>query len=150
VPAACAAVGTSSDIDGIMIVMVAEHWNGRRWAAQHVDNVSGLPLSSLSGVSCPVPAACAAVGTSGNFDQPQVALAGWWHGKNWVIQRVASPAGAAGGSLSSVSCRSARMCMAVGFYQASSLSDVPESARWNGTRWVIAPLPVHFPRAPRR
>jgi hypothetical protein len=150
VPRACAAVGTSADIGGSMIRMLAEHWNGRQWAVQHVDNVAGLPLSRLSGVSCPVPTACAAVGTSGNFEQPQVALAGWWNGKNWVVQRVASPAGAAGGSLDSVSCRSARMCMAVGYYQDSRLSDVPESARWNGVRWVIAPLPVHFPRAPRR
>jgi hypothetical protein len=94
---------------------LAERWNGRRWQVQR----TAAPDGVLSGVSCPVPAVCLAVG-----DPAQVETGGQW-------RRVAG-----GGGLNSVSCVSATWCQAVGSSSA---------ARWTGRAWQPerVPVPAH-------
>jgi hypothetical protein len=121
--------------------MLAERWNGRRWAVLPVVNAARLPFSALAGVSCSSARSCVAVGMSGQYEDPQVALAGRWSGKKLIVGSVASPAGAAGSSLVSVSCRRATACMAAGYYQDSSLTNIAGAERWNGVSWAFTPLP---------
>jgi hypothetical protein len=98
--------------------------------------------SGLSGVSCTSPAACTAVGNSGN-----ALLAERWDGATWTIQPTPKPPGVVSTQLSSVSCTSSTACTAVG----NSVTDAtaapadavtaPLAERWDGTNWTIQPTP---------
>ncbi len=63
---------------------LAELWDGTWWRIVPTPNPS--PVSKLSGVSCPTPAACMAVGTSQNRT-----LAERWDGSGWIIERTPNP-----------------------------------------------------------
>jgi hypothetical protein len=80
------------------VEMLAEHWNGRRWAKRLVPTPAGTELGALNriaGVSCASAAACTAAGsvlvkaTGG-----EVTLAERWDGKTWSLQPTPAPAAA--------------------------------------------------------
>ena len=43
--------------------MLAQHWNGRSWAVQHIPALTRSRTSSLTGLSCSSAAVCEAVGS---------------------------------------------------------------------------------------
>src|SRR5262245_3804682 len=133
--AACTAVGSSNSGS------LAEHWNGTRWRIQATPNPSGAQFSFLSAVSCASPSACSAVGGYGNSSGTLVTLALRWNGTRWRIQATPNPAGAQGGFLDAVSCRSASACTAVGSSMSSLSTPVTLGEHWNGTRWGIQSTP---------
>jgi hypothetical protein len=60
----CTAVGFINDVDGLDAPL-AEHWTPRGWAVQPTPAIGTLAApadAELSGVSCPMPARCVAVG----------------------------------------------------------------------------------------
>ena len=56
----CTAVGNEFLSNGATL-MLLEAWNGRRWSVRTAPALNAYD-SGLSGVSCPAPEACAAVG----------------------------------------------------------------------------------------
>jgi hypothetical protein len=119
----CTAVGNSVDNSGGNSRTLAERWNGTTWSIQPTPN--NPHGNFLTGVSCPSPAACIAVG--GNNGAPLVEA---WNGTSWSIP----PTPATGGAqLNSVSCASASACTAVG---SGAFAE-----RWDGTSWSIQPIP---------
>lgn len=98
--------------------------------------VSGSHIGQLVAVSCSSASACTAVGDyTPGFDHPEpaVALAYRWNGTHWSRQH---PAAVSGAELRSVSCPSARTCIAVGSAGAEELAET-----WNGASWTRQPPP---------
>ena len=140
-PRDCEAVGSSSYDTGAFsglsaqTVVLAERWNGRRWAIQPSGFTPepGGEDSALSAVSCASPTrGCTAVGTVSN-EQLAVRLVG----RQWVTDTGAIPLM---GALNGVSCTSPRACTAVG---ATNFG--PDAAAfaetWNGRGWSTEPAP---------
>src|SRR6266487_656464 len=139
---ACTAVGTyliPGPSGGSRSLMLAERWNGRKWAIQRTPNLAS-PV--LTGVSCTSARACTAVGAHGDPVLGEVALAERWNGTRWAIQAVPTPARESSMYFSAVSCLSRRACTAVGAYYDSVLGQVALAERWNGTTWAIQPIPT--------
>ncbi len=59
----------------------------------------------------------------------------------WSVQRTPNPRGAQNSVLSSVSCSSPRVCVAVGHYTSSRGAGTSLAERWDGTTWSIEPTP---------
>jgi hypothetical protein len=92
---------------GSATVIVATKTGGRTWRAQHV---VGGSTPQLSGVSCPTPADCIAVGSDGgSLPGSGVVLATTNAGVTWAP--VATPSGAL--TVMSVSCSSVTQCVAI-------------------------------------
>lgn len=128
----CTAVGYTVGSDGYAPSALAEQWNGSSWSIQPLDLPSGAVFSDLNGVSCSASGDCTAVGSycpgasdqncsattppasAENFYQGSV-LVERWRGAAW--SQVKAPNASSGVSfLQSVSCTSARACMAGGGY----------------------------------
>lgn len=102
------------------------------------------PLDALTGVSCPQPNVCLAVGD--RADATSGALAERWNGKRWralATPTLTGPRGRSG--LGSVSCVSTSMCVALGFWtRTAGGTSTAIAEEWNGARWRL--LHVRFPR----
>lgn len=140
-PRDCEAVGSSSYDTGAFsgesgeTVVLAEHWNGRRWSIQRSGFTPepGGEDSALSAVSCALPTGgCTAVGTASD-EQLAVHLVG----RRWVTDTGAT---ALLGALNGVSCTSPQACVAVG-----ATNYGPKAAAfaetWNGRSWSTEPAP---------
>jgi hypothetical protein len=104
------------------------------WKVQPSPNPSGAMESKLYSVSCASPSACTAVGQSTSDFTVFSTLAERWNGNKWSIKPTLTPGGT-NGSLDSVSCPSAKACIAVGEYETTGGSFVVLAERWNGKKW---------------
>ncbi len=138
---ACFAVGAGNF--GAGATAFVERWNGSRWFLQPTPALpSDTEESDLYGVSCVSARACIAVGDilNGHAVKP---VAERWNGKRWAIQRTAHlPRVFYPSSLGGVSCVSPRACTAVGNYEHGEEGlNAPLAELWDGTRWVVQPIP---------
>ena len=120
---ACTAVGDYYNSAGSNVTL-AEHWNGTEWSIQATPNPSGATVNLLGGVSCSSSTACIAVGYDKNSSGTYVTSAERWNGTEWLLQSTPNPSGASESELSGVSCSSATVCHAVGYYKNSSGTEV--------------------------
>lgn len=134
-PRDCEAVGWSSydSSESDEMVVLAERWNGRRWAIQPSEFTPepGGEDSALSAVSCASPTACTAVGTALDGEQLVIHLVG----RRWVTD---TGAAALHGPLNGVSCSSSHTCTAVGA-AAFGPGAAPFAETWNGHSWSTEP-----------
>lgn len=158
----CAAVGRYTPSNRGEPVALAERWNGRNWMVASAQNPRRAWSSSLAAVSCTSSRACVAVGDysfgkgCGSYASVPCsahAIAEVWNGESWKLMPVPLSALASqGGSLSGVSCATARFCVAVGGYEYGSgctnyYGQGPCNRRtiierWNGKRWRDLPTPA--------
>jgi hypothetical protein len=108
-----------------------------RWSLHSVPEPAGTVSSYLRAVSCTSPSRCTAVG--GYYDSTvhtNVTFGAKWNGTSWSAEDTANPSGDTSSFLSGISCPSATMCAAVGYYQDSgnlySLAEV-----WNSSGWSV-------------
>ncbi|MGH3155855.1 MAG: hypothetical protein ACRDNF_04660 [Streptosporangiaceae bacterium] len=122
---------------------LAESWTGGAWVLHLSVGRTGAKHSYLNAVSCPAVASCTAVGGIDLSIGTSTGLAETWNGARWRIQATPAPAGAAGWSLSSVSCPSARACTAVGYYVRNLAKGrtYPLAETWNGSAWHLRATP---------
>jgi hypothetical protein len=113
---------------------LAERWDGSRW--QIIPAPSPAHASVFTGVSCPSPTVCVAVGSSGSGART---LAERWNGVRWAVQRTPNIGHIGYSALTAVSCATPANCMAVGTYNAG-IFGIAE--HWDGSRWTIRRLPV--------
>jgi hypothetical protein len=139
----CTAVG-SYDNSSKVVVTLAERWNGGHWAIQPTPAPSVATFSQFTGVSCPTPSACIAVGFYQTSDPgADVGFSETWNGSTWTIHTVPEPPDFERGELLGVSCKSAIACMAVGYYNTESVySLLPLTAFWNGSVWTLESMPL--------
>lgn len=109
----CTAVGFFTNVTGID-VMLAEHWNGARWAQQNPRYPRGARSVQFSGVSCASSTSCTAVGSFNDPEGSEAMLAERSHGGRWTIERTPAFTGFTSTSLGAVSCASATTCTGVG------------------------------------
>ncbi len=116
---------------------LAESWNGSKWSISSTPNVSGSNDNYLSGVSCNSTTSCQAVGYYVNGSGVDQTLAESWNGSGWTL--LGSPnVGAGDNELTSLSCKSATSCQAVG-YDVNGSGDYQTLAEsWNGSSWSLA------------
>ena len=118
------------DATGLDVKQLVEQWNGSRWSIvaspalpAAFGPIGGLDeFAGLTGVSCPSPVSCAAVGNSASVEH--------WNGRSWSIAPLVSHTSQS--QLVGVSCSSTTDCNAVGTSDDATLAE-----RWNGTRWVV-------------
>lgn len=126
-PTRCVAVGYAQDGDlpgsgntGYAItasaVWVSRSW---RWSIPTVLAAGGTGVDRLLSVSCPTSTQCVAVGR--NVGQQGIVASASWNGARWTwsVATAAHPDARGDGELLSVSCPSARICVAVGDDAAS-------------------------------
>jgi hypothetical protein len=121
--------------------MLAEKWNGRRWATMRLAQPTGAIGAGLTGVSCTSARACTAVG----YDYgPNLGgtLAERWNGSKWSIQPTLSP-GVGGIPFAAVSCGSATSCTVVGYddFGTPGFTSNTLAEHWDGHSWSNQSLP---------
>ncbi len=101
-----------------------------------------VPAGQLVAVSCASRRACVAVGSfsgGGGEDEP---LIDRWDGSNWTSDDTPLPSWAVSGSLAAVSCRSARVCVAVGSITTTRGHQLPLVERWSDSGWSVVSAPT--------
>lgn len=116
-PTRCIAAGDFVDSSGNGRLL-AESWNGSRWARQTVPLPSGAISGVLTGISCTGATDCTAVGQDTKASSSPQALAEQWDGSTWTPQQTAQPS--VNKFLQSVSCTPGPTCTAVGAIPSGS------------------------------
>ena len=137
-PTSCLAVGLSfNNPDNPR--PIAEAWNGSGWRSVAVPTPKPtVAYVLLSGVSCRSATSCLVVGTylavAGTGSERPYALT--WNGRSLApTSRPPAPKGSAYGSLTGVSCVTARSCVAVGDSSGGGGPLTVET--WNGAKWTL-------------
>jgi hypothetical protein len=137
-PTSCLAVGVSfNNPDNPR--PIAEAWNGTGWRSVAVPTPKPTVADVfLAGVSCRSATSCLVVGTylavAGTGSERPYALT--WNGKSLApTSRPSAPKGSTFGSLTGVSCVTARSCVAVGDSSGGGGPVLMET--WNGTKWTL-------------
>lgn len=131
----CMAVGF---FYGSRQVPFTELWAHGRWRPRPA---GGLAAGVLTGISCPGPARCIAVGSAAG---KPVAIT--WAGARWRVVRAAGASGRQASELNQLSCRTQTIrCIAVGaWYKPGTLAGrLALASAWNGRTWesMAAPNP---------
>ena len=130
----CVAVG-SYQADQNTTVPLVERWDGSSWQLDSAPAPAGVSDSSLYSVSCTSPSACTAVGYATGTYEAEDAFAEVWNGSSWQLVTFPDPApGTIEMDLSGVSCTSAAVCTAVGWYSTGS-GRILLVERQDGTSW---------------
>jgi hypothetical protein len=132
----CAAVGQRLPAQGIGGTL-AERWNGTTWSVVHTPNPGGSAGTRLTGVACPGPSTCLAVGwfTDGASGDT-LPTAEKWNGTSWSLLSVPDASGSTNARLNSVACTGTGNCFAAGASMSHTFIE-----HWNGSAWSIASSP---------
>jgi hypothetical protein len=143
-PSSCVAVGYYGQ-EGRFSALI-ETLSGGTWTPATAPLPAGQADlgAELSGISCPAPGTCVAVG---NYSVPgfrQHALAETLSGSTWTAATVPAPAGITDAELSAVSCPAPGACAAAGETGRSAGGPHALLATLSGGTWtpVSAPLPA--------
>jgi hypothetical protein len=139
----CFATGDYIPDSGVKGLLLT--WSGGSWTGGYTplpsDAVTNAEfISDLSGVSCPSPSNCVAVGYYyNNTSGAQNGLVVTWSGDSWTAAGAPQSADAASdiAVLSAVSCASATQCAALG-----RNSSGPALLTLSGGSWTATPLPL--------
>jgi hypothetical protein len=92
-PQHCIAVGFS--LIGTHVQSLVETWEGARWTIERTPAPEGATESALSGIDCPSPRVCVAVGGYERGSPTEHAFAQTWDGSKWTVMPVPEPTGPA-------------------------------------------------------
>jgi hypothetical protein len=139
----CMAIGSTSTSNAPL----TERWNGKSWSRETFPDVGDGDY--VTGLACPSPSDCVAVGyrdfaISDGSDNTYL-FAASWNGVRWSMRPVSSPRRPLTSYFTSLSCPSARHCIAIGSLSDLSAPPIPSTAdvrgviigRWDGSRWSI-------------
>jgi hypothetical protein len=134
----CTAVGTYNAGAGLRTL--AERSDGSNWRIESTPNPAGAQ-SLLTGVSCPGPSLCVAVGYA--VTSKVRPLVERWNGTSWKILSTPRPGQAWWFELRAVSCVGTSDCTAVGssIGQGADAQERPLAEHWDGASWTIQHTP---------
>ena len=132
----CVAVGQRTPAQGLGGTL-AERWNGTTWSAVHTPNPGGSAGTRLTGVACPGPATCLAVGwfTDGASGDT-LPTAEKWNGTSWSLLSVPDAPGSTDARLDGIACSGTGNCFAAGVSMSHTFIE-----HWNGSAWSIVSSP---------
>jgi hypothetical protein len=114
---------------------------GQSWSIQPSRDITKGPSDSrLTGVSCASASDCMAAGSFVDGSGIRRTLIESWNGGSWSIEPSPNQ-GAGDNSLLDISCVSASVCNAVGYYANAQDTDQTLIESWNGTTWSVVPSP---------
>ncbi|HEV2450705.1 MAG TPA: hypothetical protein VGS62_02105, partial [Streptosporangiaceae bacterium] len=119
---------------------VAESWNGTKWTLDNLPLSTSYDTDLLTDVSCQNANSCTAVGEYHdpvNGYRPLVEV----EQLRWQPQTAPVPSGAIATGIDSVSCASAKACMAVGNYEASGSVFGTFAESYSGGNWTLVSTP---------
>jgi hypothetical protein len=136
----CEAVGSYTAGGRRGTVSLAEGWKGTSWTIQATPNLEPSEYTPLKNISCSSSSACTAVGYHivTGVESPLVER---WNGSAWAVQSVPLPAETGSAHFNDISCPSATMCAAAGYYTHGE-SEGSLFETWNGIQWTIASAPT--------
>lgn len=142
----CIAVGATGDSQSTPTGTMAVRFDGTAWSPLSPPSPGGAVSAWMSGVSCTSSTACTAVGGySTDSQEPDTLQISRWDGSGWVTQTPPpTEYGVFRQRLDAVSCTSASLCTAAGFYTnpvrqqggSDPEGDTPLVIRWDGTSWA--------------
>ena len=135
----CSAVGTYQTIRGINRTL-AMRMNGQGWSLESTPNTASNEYNRLEGVDCVDETFCMAVGNS-SPDYYRSILTMVRDGSTWSIVPGPATSPTSSASLTSVSCVSNSMCVAVGTLETGVSAKTPLILRWDGSSWSHMPAP---------
>ena len=127
-----------------MVKLLIKSWTGGAWTTAASPDV-GTATNTLSGVTCPSPTDCWAVGSytlpAGGATQTLIEK---WDGISWAVvsspnETFPSDGSAEANVLSGLTCTSTSACWAVGNYQPTWGQTLIE--QWAGASWTIVSSP---------
>jgi hypothetical protein len=142
----CMAVGTYFKGPNSDQFALTERLKGTTWSIESTQPIAGVDYSLLSGVSCPGPTTCMAVGYTATSRSNTVvrALAEQWDGIAWAVDPTPLPTPSTWWvTLADVSCPGIDDCLAVGGYirHENGGEEQPLVEQWNGTSWSVLAAP---------
>lgn len=137
----CTAAGFRITPRGLLLTL-AEHWNGTRWARQHTPSPPvgpGVGGGTLDAIGCSSAAACTAVGAA-DIVPPVIER---WNGTSWAMRHSPRVGHPGPGELAAVSCPAAAVCLAAGNTGGSDTNfhALALAERWTGQAWAIQRIP---------
>ena len=114
-------------------------FSSTKWSLEPTAN----PLvrdETVSAIACPGATTCFEVGGLVNTKGASVAAANEWNGNKWTLLSTPNPAKSITTGLNSISCPSAKECVAVGSAESSGSDPIAET--WNGTTWALDAVSV--------
>jgi hypothetical protein len=121
----------------VVLVNMAEHWDGSTWSEYPLPDV-GSNANSLLGVAELPSGQAFAVGYYNSASWVQQTLAEFWDGTTWSVVPSPSP-GAGGDILYGVAANSSSDVWAVGLQRDANGVVHPLTEHWNGTAWSAVP-----------
>ncbi len=145
-PHGCVAVGSFVDRDNTRQILIETGASGT-WSARKgplPGDANANPEASLTGLSCPAPGSCVAVGSYVDDQGVQRALVDTLAGGSWTPTEALLPSDAGTnpvGQLNAVSCATSSSCVAVGSYDtdAPAVDRAPLIETLSGHLWTPAP-----------
>ena len=110
-------------------------------AASPAPRATPRPVGEFVSVSCVSPSACMAVGRAPgtvNGIASTAALAEWWNGTKWTVEKTAVPLAAGLMQVYGVSCAARTFCVMVGNYVDANRNLFLLAEVWNGSTWTLA------------
>lgn len=149
----CWGVG-ASDVTGDPGANEVMRWNGRKWKTGEAPTPARRPgevqdsiakvQKVLRSVACLNASDCWAVGTTMKASGADLNQTLHWTGKQWRAVSAPSPgqpSAMESRQLPDITCPSARVCSAVGYYPTKAGAVVNEALRFNGKRWGVMSTP---------
>jgi hypothetical protein len=107
------------------------------WTIATLTLPAGATNAELFGISCTSTSACTAVGYYESSGNPRRTMILRWNGTAWSAQTAVNQTGATLSDLRGVSCSTATICNAVGYYVDSASVQHSLAEVWNGTTWTL-------------
>jgi hypothetical protein len=140
----CYAVGVSRA--GGVPTALLERLSGSSWAITAIPKPAGSDETTFTGIACPSPTSCFAVGYYEATGNPTVIrpLVEHWNGTAWSVMASPIHTGSSDTEAAGVACSSSTSCFAVGSYLPSS-GEATFTMRWNGSTWAAVASPNPHP-----
>jgi hypothetical protein len=140
----CLAVGNSAPGGGHVGTLI-EQWNGTSWStlsSPTINETDGLIVLGFDAVGCVSSTSCFALGHHfvNNYEHTLIERR---NGAKWQIVTSVNP-GTGDNAQTGLSCASARLCFATGWYNSDPFSENTAHTlieRWNGASWTRVAAP---------
>lgn len=135
----CEAAGyTVSTLTHPNVLPLIEKWNGSSWTQTSVPIPANASWAILTGVSCPRPGSCVAVGgfIPRGVNAVEQPLVEQWDGSTWSVVTAPNPHAENGSDFTGIDCLAPKACEVVGDYNYADIAQSVFAYGYNGGSWT--------------